>query len=389
MCVLLFSFEIQVHTYDEIGAIYGITRERVRQIENKTMSKLRHPRCTGFLRDFLDTETAASSPCWSAETVKAPRKFVRSLGEQALKTNLEIPIAIGSTYEDEWPTADKNETSQSYEMVEAVFTNLLLTANLYNFQQSFAYSMDSFYPKALIDTIEETLGKDLTPGHIEQFWNTHLGTFIERLQLTVGDDISFDRIGQLFSALLAERMTDDDTITLTIPPNAEDRLSFIGAWIQNGSLIINGDVGDNAAYKAKGLAEIIINGNAGDYVGAQSAGYANVVVAGTAGDMVGYRAGGNSAVIVLGSSGDFAGSCLHGQATVTIEGHVGEYCACELQSPYAEVKVKGNAGAFLADEAASGVIVVAGAAKSYSPKNGFTGQLYIGGQKIQTDKSED
>ena len=41
-------------TLDEIGRVYGVTRERIRQIEAKTMSKLRHPSRTEVLRDYLD-----------------------------------------------------------------------------------------------------------------------------------------------------------------------------------------------------------------------------------------------------------------------------------------------------------------------------------------------
>ena len=41
-------------TLDEIGQVYGVTRERIRQIESKTMSKLRHPSRSQALRDYLD-----------------------------------------------------------------------------------------------------------------------------------------------------------------------------------------------------------------------------------------------------------------------------------------------------------------------------------------------
>ena len=44
----------QPRTLDEIGQVYGVTRERIRQIESKTMSKLRHPRRSQVLRDYLD-----------------------------------------------------------------------------------------------------------------------------------------------------------------------------------------------------------------------------------------------------------------------------------------------------------------------------------------------
>ena len=44
----------QPKTLDEIGKVYGVTRERIRQIESRTMSKLRHPSRSNVLRDYLD-----------------------------------------------------------------------------------------------------------------------------------------------------------------------------------------------------------------------------------------------------------------------------------------------------------------------------------------------
>ena len=44
----------QPRTLDEIGKVYGVTRERIRQIESKAMAKLRHPSRSKVLRDYLD-----------------------------------------------------------------------------------------------------------------------------------------------------------------------------------------------------------------------------------------------------------------------------------------------------------------------------------------------
>ena len=41
-------------TLDEIGQVYGVTRERIRQIESKTLAKLRHPTRSQRLRDYLE-----------------------------------------------------------------------------------------------------------------------------------------------------------------------------------------------------------------------------------------------------------------------------------------------------------------------------------------------
>jgi RNA polymerase primary sigma factor len=44
----------QLHTLDDIGSTFGLTRERIRQIEAKTLAKLRHPSRAGTLREYLD-----------------------------------------------------------------------------------------------------------------------------------------------------------------------------------------------------------------------------------------------------------------------------------------------------------------------------------------------
>jgi RNA polymerase primary sigma factor len=41
-------------TLEEVGREFGVTRERIRQIESKTLSKLRHPTRSGKLKDYLE-----------------------------------------------------------------------------------------------------------------------------------------------------------------------------------------------------------------------------------------------------------------------------------------------------------------------------------------------
>jgi RNA polymerase primary sigma factor len=46
----------EMRTLEEVGREFGVTRERIRQIESKTLAKLRHPMHSGHLRDYLDAE---------------------------------------------------------------------------------------------------------------------------------------------------------------------------------------------------------------------------------------------------------------------------------------------------------------------------------------------
>jgi RNA polymerase primary sigma factor len=45
-----------IRTLEEVGKAFGVTRERIRQIEAKTLAKLRHPMRSQPLRDYLDAE---------------------------------------------------------------------------------------------------------------------------------------------------------------------------------------------------------------------------------------------------------------------------------------------------------------------------------------------
>jgi RNA polymerase primary sigma factor len=46
----------QMRTLEEVGKEFGVTRERIRQIESKTLAKLRHPMRSSRLRDYLEEE---------------------------------------------------------------------------------------------------------------------------------------------------------------------------------------------------------------------------------------------------------------------------------------------------------------------------------------------
>ena len=47
-------YDGKTHTLEEVGQIFGVTRERIRQIESKTLAKLRHPSRSSKLKDYLE-----------------------------------------------------------------------------------------------------------------------------------------------------------------------------------------------------------------------------------------------------------------------------------------------------------------------------------------------
>ena len=46
----------EAHTLEDVGKVFGVTRERIRQIEAKALRKLRHPSRGKKLRDFIDED---------------------------------------------------------------------------------------------------------------------------------------------------------------------------------------------------------------------------------------------------------------------------------------------------------------------------------------------
>lgn len=52
-----FGFYGKIYTLEEVGQMYGVTRERIRQIENKALKKIRKPKSTRSLSDFLESPT--------------------------------------------------------------------------------------------------------------------------------------------------------------------------------------------------------------------------------------------------------------------------------------------------------------------------------------------
>ena len=49
-------------TLEEVGREFGVTRERIRQIESKTLAKLRHPSRSSKLKDYIESYSSKKRP---------------------------------------------------------------------------------------------------------------------------------------------------------------------------------------------------------------------------------------------------------------------------------------------------------------------------------------
>lgn len=318
---------------DEIGEVYGISRERVRQIEDKAMNKLRHPSRANLLRDFADFDEISEQPLRSGDIVKIERSIGRA-AEQAMivpPTIEPIPLQPRESWQaypgERWEEPVRKTPEQIEAEQEATaekLKDLLFDASLYNFQKSFAEQLQSPYPKILAERIEKTFGPTLEPSYIAEFWNNHLESFLGHLEERLGDDASADRATQLLARLLSEYMNDNDEILLRVPENLQGKLGYVGAWLRHGTLRVIGNAGDYAGYKMDSLARLQIDGNVGHFAGDHMKDDARLEIDGDTGDFLGNNIGGRASILVNGDVGTYCGHHMKGNATIEIMGDADE-----------------------------------------------------------------
>lgn len=358
----------QPHNLDQIGRVYGVTRERVRQIEQKTLGKLRHPSRSQLLRDYIFVDASMEEHPISPYQIEPHvpgfpnMRTERVAGQKALNaTAVIVPIEIaGETlqqkattgeswqaYADEpWDMQEAKgiEQTRQYEETGRLFNQLLFFSSPYTFQQSFAEAMGNDYPVGFVEQINDVLGPNLTASHIEDFWSNQLENFVTLLERQLGDDFALDRVSTLLSKLLAERMTDEDNISLAIPESLDGRLNFVGSWIKHGQLTIRGNTGDFTGYKIGGIAVVKVQGSVRDFAGVEASNYALLEIDGDA--------------------GHFLGGQAKQSAHIRVHGSVGDNCGDEISGEDVVIEVGQNAGEAVANNARKGSIIVRGTTKS-------------------------
>lgn len=305
----------QPRALDEIGAIYGVKHGRVRQIENKALSALRHPSRSTRLAQYLDTDDIAHpSPHNRLDRVFGITNFHHQGLLQEFEDNegFDAPSEASITpdrtgleswqanADDSWDEPVFTPPTPNHEAVdraEKLFVNILKNAR----PDEFAHiSGEPTEPLVTIDTILTECSTHLKPHHIESYWNNNLEGFITKLKKANGPSFSLDKVSLLFSALLTQTMEDEDRVELAIPKALSGKLRFIGRALKHGNLIINGDVGDFAGYQLDDLASLRINGSVGHYAGAYASGMSHLHVDGDTGENFAFGATGNTTFKVTG-----------------------------------------------------------------------------------------
>jgi RNA polymerase sigma factor (sigma-70 family) len=287
-------------TYDEVAEVLKVTRERVRQIESKTLAKLRHPIRSKDLRDFLNAEEVFLPPSHSGDDIILPvesvarysghqREFYRApLDEQPLMRDREKLESWQFFADENWedPVRGNLYENASKEAVKkAAF--VLDGARSWHFDGRSESYKSAPYSVSLMERFERELGgKKITYGQLQQIWSVFVNNGATRMQEELGENFSYARLGRLFSKLIRD-FTDhssvgNDWIQLDIPEHFNGKISHLASGLTTGSVLIVGDVGGHVAEMNSGASSVKVQGNVGLNAGARMRNYSSLEIYGRA-----------------------------------------------------------------------------------------------------------
>lgn len=306
-------------TLDEVGREFGLTRERIRQIENRTMTKLRLKSRQIQFRglDLLDIEeeqkpnTAGDAYQLGRRVLKkyslaAAEEVVFEQGDQAQvgieQTPVSLELESWQSFADEpWELPDKS--SEIEKLLErrqdrlAEVKNLFTDTRAYQFNSDFVERVKTPYPVHLLELMRASYGDETYDQQDAQAIAQHfIDNVLPRYREALGEKLSTERVGEFLSRLIQLGLREASSeITLTIPDNSTliDRL---GNNLTKGSLTVNGPVGHRFASGVKGTAVVTLNGSAGSSVASDARGNAYIQINGDVENTIGERLRGDAII---------------------------------------------------------------------------------------------
>ena len=287
-------------TLDDVGHVYGVSKERIRQIESKTMSKLRHPYRSQPLRDYLPL---SPDPAEYATAINDGDAFAALRTPNASQYNRSRPLMLPRAarppreswqlYADEPWDMPEHQAHGSY---ERGWFDLLVAMRVLPSHLESASAPE--FAQTAFEIIIRATKSTLTAGHVEEYWNTRIEAFVHMQPPDVDD---FDHVGLLFSRLLRETMSLEDTVKLTVPESLDGKIHFLGHDLQAGTIEVDGSLGEYAGYNMGGASRLIVHGSVGACAANRLHDIAEIIVDGDAGKRTGNGAYGGAIIDVKGT----------------------------------------------------------------------------------------
>ena len=333
------------HTLDEIGQVIGKTRERVRQIESKTMAELRHPSRSQYLSDLFDYLSEADSlpagSIWRGDAIQLVQGKSTHVPDPEHPQDLSAAPPFMSdeqfavwqerqiwlerqkhreswqAYADEpWDMPLRELPHPASEEQAEDMAHILDQLPAFYFSKSFGAKSDTMYPLSPLNIFQEKAGRAvLLANQVSYVWQEFITHTYPKLMETLGDDFEPNRVGQMFSRIISEYVNDNDVpVQLRIPEYADDQIGYLASNLGLGRVEITGNPGDYLAAWNHGFADVTVYGSTGDSAGALMKDNARLFINGSAGHALGIGANDEAEIFVTHA----ASIGNHGQA-VTIE----------------------------------------------------------------------
>ena len=338
--VLRFGLTGPPKTLDEIGNIYGITRERVRQIESKAITRLRHPGRSESLKGYLDNDTSDIIP---GQSIPSTASGIANISTTQHKGHQNPSTMVTSPYfemdatleaEDDWEAPVRFTPEQVDALKERAYDRFIEAVCELDALDFVPYGHE-MYPERAIGKVEAAGGIYLDASHIERFWK-EIGPELYR---DMSGRLGQEKIGLFVSGLLQDLLRQDETVTFEIPDDISGKIHYFASELSYGRVIVNGDLGDFAGSGNAGVSELFVDGSVGEYAMAGAKGFALAKITGDADRHFALNATTEGALTVHGViaqldlSPEFRGEILAGKVKRTTLGGVAINDIIQLRAP--------------------------------------------------------